>query len=686
MRELLGKIGRVCENHIEKIVFAIVVPVCAYLFFTGVIFSPNRVSFGNQSFTPGRIDAYVSERSSDLRAALASIERRTAESSPPSLFEGPIEPNNPVVASVFPMRPAPSSFEALFAEPLSFLDAGDMTVRVVRRERSDRKYALPPIGPVTGVAANHIRAAAYVPVEPITADRGYTQVATEPNDIDLVTVEARFDMREAYRQFRAYFAGTEVQKPEWRDPELGVPKPAAVELQRQERREDGTWGDWVTVPRSRVEQHRALLTPIEKVEDLPPGGMNVRLMQLDSRQMIMALLQPEGYQIASAEEDWLPPSFYSKFKDLQRKVELEQRRQEREERLAQQGAAAETTTGRGVGTRAAGARRNAAGGGVEAYGAGNRRGGAAGRTRTRGEAADDARGVVARGEDARGAALREEVSTAEAYLDYAEALITETTDLSRLEEPLLFWAFDDTAEPGHTYRYRVRLGMFNPVAGTGQVAERDLDKKDQVILWSRFSDVTDTVAIPRRLYFFAKDVQERAKSATVEVARYALGYWYSQDFNVRPGETIGREMEPPKKEEVTVRTTRADERITGGAVAGRPLALLGGGGREAQTVEPDDPTTPDMIDYSTDVMLVDLVETGDLGSPPNLRPRPYHDMLYTRDGNAIEHMPVSQGNWPAQLQQAYRQIAGERNKEHQPHRAFSASSRITGSAIGRGGR
>ena len=63
-----------------------------------------------------------------------------------------------------------------------------------------------------------------------------------------------------------------------------------------------------------------------------------------------------------------------------------------------------------------------------------------------------------------------------------------------------------------------------------------------------------------------------------------------------------------------------------------------------QTPSPEDETTPDIIDYRTNAVLVDLVAVNDWG--PNLQPRMYHDMLFTADGINIEHMPVSTRNWP----------------------------------------
>ena len=128
-------------------------------------------------------------------------------------------------------------------------------------------------------------------------------------------------------------------------------------------------------------------------------------------------------------------------------------------------------------------------------------------------------------------------------------MITYREDLSKRDKPLLFWVFDDTVEPGKAYQYRVRFGVFNPVAGTGQFVDRDMDKKNQVILWSPYSEVTKPIEIQKMMYLFAKDVQDKASTATVEVARYTLGYWHSQDFQVKPGEAIGKVTEPKKEDD-----------------------------------------------------------------------------------------------------------------------------------------
>ncbi len=734
MREILGKIGRFCENHVEKIVLVIVGIFCAWLFFTRVIFSPNGVPYEGKTYSPGQIDAVIKQKADDLAVQLdSSAGGGTNQMTYVPKLTGPIDPNDPVVAKVFAGRPAPKSFVDLFESPLAFMrseETATPAVTVAQSTANRPRYELPRIGSVTDVAVDHIRAAAYVPLQEVTPQRTYDSVETEPNDIDLVTVEAKFDVAELYRQFNAYFAGTEVEKQAWRDPCLADPKFAAVQLQRQTLLDDGTWSDWVEVPRTRVEANRNLFKVIENVRDLPTGGLGVRMMHFSNKFTRMALLQPEAYRIASAEEEWFPPSYYTKYKEIQRKIEADEKRKEREEQRdrqeAQTGGGRRDTTRVG-GATATGRRRDTGGGMGDALyggGAGTRDRGTRG-TRTRGgnlgmgmDPATQNTRQRGRTGGRRGAPgdmaydpamgayggypmdgnMRMEPTTDEVYYEFAEDTINYTTDLSKKEDPLLFWAFDDTMDPGRTYRYRIRLGVFNPVAGTDMLAPRDADKKNQVILWSDFSQVTDPVAIPKRLYFFAKDVQDRQMTATVEVARYRLGYWRTEDFEVRPGDVIGKEVEP--KEEKPDRRERMlgmGGRITG-APMGRDMGLAGpygaggypGGPGMGMYEAAPNPTEAamhlDSIDFGTNNVLVDLVQVSDWDTDPSLQPRIYYDMLYTRDGMDIQHMPVSTRNWSKDLLATYQFISREKSKEPQAFKAFEKGGfRSRGGLGGAGG-
>jgi hypothetical protein len=719
MKDLIANIGHFCENHVEKIVLVLVGAVCVWLFFTRVIFSPNVMMLGRtgKAYTPGQIDRQIYEqKAQELRAKLQQQKKGGVGRTYAKKLDGPIDAKDPVIDGVI-KRPLPKGFLGLFDSPLSFLNATLTTATpgaaAVARADSDRKYRLPLVPDVTDVGVNLIRAAAYVPLQEVTLQTTYDKAAVEPNDVDLVTVEGRFDVAELYRRFQASFAGVDVQKEEWRDPCMAKPIFAAVQLERQEFAEDGGWTAWQPVPRSRVEASRERFRVYEKVSDLPPGGLGVRLMQFKDDTVTSELLQPEAYQIASAEEEWFPPSFYGKFKDLQRKVEAEKRRDETEKNRKQ------TTTGtqrdamtRGAqggmygGTMQQGGRgapgsargRNQPGGmqGGDMYGGqmGGRRGragamtgpggypGPGGQTRTgrRGGPGGDMYGDMYGMPGEMG--MRRRSSTNEVYFDFFPEMITFREDLSKRTKPLLVWVFDDTVEPGKSYQYRVRVGVFNPVAGTGQIVDRDSDKKDQVILWSPYSEITKPVEVQQRTYLFARDVQDKTNTATVEVARYALGYWRTENFQVRPGEAIGKEMEP-KKEDDREKRLKDRARMTAGygypgagsdRITGmRGMPPMGPGGMPGYGVptSPDQQNVPKTINYRTGKVLVDLVQVNDWGNAPNLRPRLYYDMLYTGDGTKIEHMPVSASNWPRDVAAAYQYIQTEKRREPQSFRAFN---------------
>jgi len=257
-------------------------------------------------------------------------------------------------------------------------------------------------------------------------------------------------------------------------------------------------------------------------------------------------------------------------------------------------------------------------------------------------------------------------------------MLTWRTDLAKQPKPTLIWVFDDTTQPGATYQYRLRVGVFNPVAGTGQLAERDMDKDNQVILWSNYSQIVGPVSIPKRVYLFAKNVQDKTKTATVEVARYTLGYWRTEDFQVKPGESIGKPVEPKDKETERDRTREREKRIAMMGQGGGRLTDPRGGLMDDPMYMTPDPTQanqPKVVDYTTGQVLVDLVEVNDWGDAPNLKPRMYHDMLYTSDGTYIEHMPVNMTNWPKDLAEAYQMVQGEKRREPKPFRAFNKSNR-----------
>jgi len=309
---MVSKILRILEEHAEKIVLAIVGIACMYLLLSRVVFSPNTVEYDGRTFSPGAVDRYINDKAEELR----NVIRPSSDSLPPPdsrlpEFLAKLDSSiSEIDSSLWPIVPqAPSS-----------------------GARGSRDYPLPEIGMVKDPAIDHIRGVAYVPTEEITPENTYAQGQShEPNDLDIVTMQAKFDVEKLRDEFFECYAGDDIPM-NWRDPCYAQPVFAAVNLQRQRLAEDGTWGEWVDVPRPKIDHRRDLFKIVERLSDLPPGGLDVRMLQYKNKDTQIELLQPTAYQIASAKEEWFPPALHGTFLKIQAAEDLEERRREMEER------------------------------------------------------------------------------------------------------------------------------------------------------------------------------------------------------------------------------------------------------------------------------------------------------------------------------------------------------------------
>jgi hypothetical protein len=686
------KIGTFFEQHVEKIVLAVFGILSIWLLITRVLLSPNQVVYEKEKYSPSAIDDRIYEDAERLRQKLS-------------------EPSEGTDA----YQPKAANFLAVLDSAVRDVDTNlwpPQPYSVASRVDVDKSYRLPRIGEVNDVAIEHIRAVAYCPTARVTEQNLYYNVGHEPNDIDLVTVQAKFDVRGLYERFRNSFVENVEEK--YADPCLAKPVFAAVQLQRRELNEDGTWSGWQNVPRSKIDHNRNLFDIAENVEDLPPGGLKIQLLQFENKLVQIELLQPDSYQFATASEEWFPPLLHRKYADIQKKQAMELRRIAREEeRQNRENDNADNTDRRrsrrndrtGIGGMFGGG--DMLGGAGGAYGAGDTRsrrsrndrlnaGGRGGLsdnyggpdTRTRRGRGDrftagggDSRsglfpsdGRRTRGRDGlldgydgstdtlgRDGQVNSELS--EIYEEYGKLLLTPDTDFSRMREDMVFWAHDDTVEPRKSYQYRVRLGVFNPVAGNNQASERDASRSGQVILWSDFSDITKTVEIPGRLYFFARDIQEAAKTVTITVFKYVLGHWHKEDFMVGQGEVIGDVVEtiPEEPEEDDFsRRGRSGRLTTATTVAVRST---------------DEATVPDMIDYGTGAVMVDTMAISDWTVDRNMRTRHYYDMLYSYDGTNIEHTPVGSTYWDDELRSTYSSVSRLEREPQEPFKAWSGAGR-----------
>ncbi len=609
------KDGNFFEEHIEKIVLAVVGLGCLWLFITRVLFSPNYIKYDNDKFAPAAIDNRVSEQA----VALESKINRNPE---------PKQPYQPRVNDfIARLDSAIGDINTNLSLPQPILNPPGVT-------DNSRAYHIPLIGEVNEASAEHIRAVAYVPNVEISEKNAYSSGNSAPNDVDFVTVEAKFDVSGLYKRFNASFAGDDIPQ-DWRDPCLAKPVFASVQLQRQKLLSDGSWSDWQTVPRSRIDPRKRMFEVIEDINALPAGGIKVRKLQFDDAVITKDLLQPEAYRIASAKEEWFPPSLHVKYIEYQKGIDVMKRhevavgkkeereavRSERRGKQATAAAAAKTLpTAEGTG-----------GLGEEGYVPST----PATKTTTK-------KGQPERKTEKERPQKSKEVSKTidDVYQELENISITGSTDLARMDKPLLFWAYDDTVEPGESYRYRIRLGVFNPVAGTNQFSEQDKSRKSKVILWSDFSDATNVVDIPKLIYFFPREIQEATKAVTMQVSKYVLGYWYSKDFTVKQGEAIGKLAEYKITEE-----------------------------EESKKV-----TVPSMVDYTTGAVVVDMVLVTDWSGGNNLHVNHFFDLLYSFNGKDIERRPIKSRYWTEALQNKFNEIKRYEKEPKEPLRAWSGQA------------
>ncbi len=621
------KRGNFIEEHIEKVVLLIAVLLSAFIFFKYILLNPNEISYNGREFRPGQIDIYIGESADKLKIRLNGepVSREDYKSQSEKF--------------VSRMRCPVENINTSFVWPLP--EAVEKSI--------EKKYRIPVVGQVSEVSAEHIRAAAYVPKVVITQENVNSEESYEPNDIDFVTVQGSFEIGSLFDSFQECFAGRALPE-KWRDENLAKPVFAAVQLQRQRKDSEGQWGEWEDVGPIKINPHRDEFKVIEEAGALSGGGIMVRLLRFGEPRVQLDILQPEPYQIASAEEEWFPPVLHKKYLLNKREKEMRERREaiaaERDERNEERDRSRQDRR-----TTRPAVRSPSGGGGYpgDSQSGDPRRGGGGGypatRSTTRATRTErDRRQTDVLPTEQPGKSVKPD-NEALLYEEFNKMLLT-GKDISTLREPIVFWAHDDTVEPGNSYKYRVRIGVLNPVAGKNEVADEYSAYNSKVILWSEYCDVSEPVMIPERLYFFPLNVQETAEAVDVQVCKYALGYWYSEKFVVKRGEVIGNtaEVKPPEQKE------EQDENLI----------------------------LPKKIDYTTGAVIVDVVTVNDWQSVGKvLQARHYFDMLYSYDGEIIARIAAKLMYWPEILRASYTEIRALEKRPRLPFRSFSSSGVFT---------
>ncbi len=456
-----------------------------------------------------------------------------------------------------------------------------------------RTYQIPAIPDIQDVKVEFTRALAKMPsnkaltnnnndVYNVGFGRGYTE-----KDLDFVTVEGTFPMAELYKLFKDSFG------PGVKDPlDIYEPVVAYVQLRRQYLKDDGTWSEPQLVPRLSVDPMSRVEIPLDELNKLSPTAFQVKIGDRHNYNIQLALLQPKPYSLVN--KQWFPPD--QKGKQSQgnnrnrRGYQQNQNRQIPGMGMPGMGMPGMGMPGMGM-----------PGEGMPGMGipGGGMPGGYPGGMSRPSELKSDS---------------------------------------------LSFWAHDGNVQPDRYYKYSIRLGFFNPVAGHDWVTAQQKDLKDQRVLWSAWAECGQLVRVPPRTIFFPKASGVDAQgSMRAEVYHRQGGKWYRRSFPyVLPAVSIGGVVEE-KAPVVVNRNANLIRRGFGGRP--NPQNRFGRGGNVANKQ-----AKPVKVDYRTGAMVIDIKQSIPhwFGQPSRLAQITCPDLIYMGNDGSIHRLPSDKNGWTMQ--------------------------------------
>lgn len=103
------------------------------------------------------------------------------------------------------------------------------------------------------------------------------------------------------------------------------------------------------------------------------------------------------------------------------------------------------------------------------------------------------------------------------------------------------WFHDDSVEAGKTYRYRMRVNLWNRYVGQSQLL-RDPKDGARTVLVGEWSPASDPISVTPSTYFFLNSAKPDKSGARVDVYKWRNGAWMKQSFDVTVGDVIGGQV------------------------------------------------------------------------------------------------------------------------------------------------
>jgi hypothetical protein len=539
------------EEHFEKGILGITVLVLLYIFVAYLISSPTSIELGTRSVRPGQAYEYLKDQAEQLDQKAKqqesqwpdiTVAQKANKENKEKVKGLPSELSSPLLSLVLPNTEQRASGPSY---------------------NSRTKYEIPQVLPPTKVTLSSGRSTLNLNGEAALKD--FFQASEDNYDVGWVTVVGEIDLEKQRKAME--------ELPEKVEKE---PMYVRVDLQRAEVGADGKAGSWEDVPN--IDAEELLLVP----------GKPLKLESMDNLRTIRsALFTNLGNEEATAMNPLCPTVVYGDEWDVpmlpgeKKAAEAEEQKKAREQRQVEkktpvQQPAVRTTkrsSRGGFGGIGGGGGRGGIGGGGGGGGGGGAMGGGGGgggrsrsaRSVNRGGAGGGmAAGAMGGGMMAPGMAGPGMMGPGMAgpgmmgpgmagpgmmgpagmqgmqnAARQQQPAVNKLTDEQRREQKTLkVWANDFTAKPGITYKYRIRVIMYNPLAGYKPYL-KDASNNLLAGLASDWVDAAGTITLDKPLYYFAEGPSSDKKAARFSVYKWYLGKWYKADFNVKPGDAIG---------------------------------------------------------------------------------------------------------------------------------------------------
>lgn len=604
------------EQHVEKVVIVLAVLILLAVIAQQFLTNPNEVKIGSDTVPPAQAYEPVKKAAAVLKAKLESANPTLPDGFDAAgkdmkvefekLVKGGIAPR-PTIAALGPAvslgATSVKASDALFAEVVLPQPSPAIAASFWSTISIDETTAYPEL-------------AALLPKE-------------QPFDHPFVSVESSIDIKAFVDSLLA-------------DPDSGGPLEAmpqgwwregieavVVEVEREQQKSDGSWDKGVVLP-AMLGRHLFVVGWNESVKST--GDMQTQIM--NARTQSSEILRPAFYKTLGTQE-WVPPSaaatrakagvdpgvLAAKQADLEKvRADLKTKREELEKLPKDEPKKPEAPK--------------------PAPAPGNRAPNQPAPPRPEpvvNVAAE--RGRLTRqitGLETRERLLSEEIAkiNPQAAADPAAPAAAAPVVASLLaQDSVKFWVHDATAQPGERYRYRLRVGVNNPLFGRQALLQQPQQGLAAASIikspWSEWSNIVD---VDRAEYFFVTsatpDNDLGAARASVELYKFYFGHYRKQTAGMNIGDPLSGTINLPKNLAGAQPPAPADPAAPpAGGPPGEPVAP------PAVAAAPF--VAPDNIRVTLDgVILLDISPVPNAGGNPV-----YVAVLRDINGNVIVRSP-----------------------------------------------